>query len=100
GFGSGGEDVVVKVGRARRSTCKREVEYLLLGGGALEQDYRATAPVTILKQSTELSAVLQHLRERGFSSAIVNTTASGAAVELLAQMGIRTVALVHELPRL
>ena len=99
-FPSGAQHLLLNIGRTLRSTYNLEVEYLLLGGGALEQEYRATAPVTILKQPTELSAVLQHLRERGFSSAIVNTTASGATVELLAQMGIRTVALVHELPRL
>jgi glycosyltransferase involved in cell wall biosynthesis len=37
---------------------------------------------------------------RGCSSAIVNTAASGKAVKLLAASGVRTIALVHELPKI
>ena len=54
----------------------------------------------MLKQQAELLSALSRLREKGFTAAIVNTTACGTAVKLLAEMGVRTVSLVHELPRL
>jgi glycosyltransferase involved in cell wall biosynthesis len=99
-FPSGAQHLLLNIGRTLRSALNIDFEYLLLSGGAMEADYRAVAPVTLLKQAGELPSALQQLREKGFSAAIVNTCAAGRAVKLLAEMGIRTISLIHELPRL
>jgi glycosyltransferase involved in cell wall biosynthesis len=98
-FPSGAQQLLLNIGKTLRSSFNIEVEYLLLDAGVMERDYRFIAPVTVLKQPGELGAALQTFHSRGFSSAIVNTVASGKAVRLLTALGIRTVALVHELPR-
>ncbi|MBR0750749.1 glycoside hydrolase family 99-like domain-containing protein [Bradyrhizobium jicamae] len=99
-FPSGAQHLLLNIGKTLRSAFNIEVEYLLLAGGAMEGDYRAVAPLTVLKQASELPPALQHFREKGFTSAIVNTTASGRAAKFLSEMGFRTISLVHELPRI
>jgi glycosyltransferase involved in cell wall biosynthesis len=99
-FPSGAQQLLLNIGRTLRRAFNIEFEYLLLAGGALEPAYRAMAPTTVLKQQAELLSAMSRLREKGFTAAIVNTTACGTAVKLLADMAVRTVSLVHELPRL
>jgi glycosyltransferase involved in cell wall biosynthesis len=99
-FPSGAQHLLLNIGKTLRSAFNIDFEYLLLAGGAMEADYRAIAPVTLLKQAAELPSALQQLREKGFSAAIVNTSAAGRAVKFLDEMGIRTISLIHELPRL
>jgi glycosyltransferase involved in cell wall biosynthesis len=99
-FPSGAQHLLLNIGKTLRSSFNIEVEYLLLDGGAMVPEYHLVAPVTVLKQPGELAATLQTFRDKGFSSTIVNTAASGKAVKLLTALGIRTVALVHELPRI
>jgi glycosyltransferase involved in cell wall biosynthesis len=99
-FPSGAQQLLLHIGRTLRRAFNVEFEYLLLSGGALEPAYRAMAPTTVLKQQAELASTLRQLREKGFTAAIGNTAACGKAVKLLAEMGVRTVSLVHELPRL
>jgi hypothetical protein len=98
-FPSGAQQLLLNIGRTLRRTFNIDFEYLLLAGGALEPDYRAIAPTTVLRAHVELPSALRQLREKGFTSAIVNTTACGKAVKLLVETGIRTVSLIHELPR-
>lgn len=99
-FPSGAQHLLLNIGKTLRSTFNIEVEYLLLGGGAMETEYQTVAPLTVLKQPSELAASLQGFRDKGISNAIVNTAASGQAVKLLADMKFRTVSLIHELPRI
>ncbi|MCK1368311.1 glycoside hydrolase family 99-like domain-containing protein [Bradyrhizobium sp. 62] len=99
-FPSGAQHLLLNIGKSLRSAFNMEVEYLLLAAGEMESDYRAVAPLTVLKQASELPSAIQHFREKGFISAIVNTTASGRAAKLLSERGLRTVSLVHELPRI
>jgi glycosyltransferase involved in cell wall biosynthesis len=99
-FPSGAQHLLLNIGKTLRSAFNIDFEYLLLAGGKMEADYRAVAPVTLLKQPAGLSSALQQLREKGFSAAIVNTSAAGFSVKFLNDMGIRTVSLIHELPRL
>jgi glycosyltransferase involved in cell wall biosynthesis len=54
----------------------------------------------VLKQASEIPAALRHFREKGFTAAVANTTASGRATKFLAEMGFCTISLVHELPRI
>ena len=99
-FPSGAQHLLVNIGRTLRSSFNIDIEYLLLAGGAMEAEYGSVAPLTVLKQPSDLPATLRQFLEKGFSSAIVNTTASGQAAKMLVEMGIRTVLLVHELPRI
>jgi glycosyltransferase involved in cell wall biosynthesis len=99
-FPSGAQHLLLNIGRTLRSAFNIEVEFLLLASGSMEAEYQAVAPLTVLQQPRELAASLRIFRDKGFSAAIVNTTASGAAVKLLTEMGIRNVLLVHELPRI
>jgi glycosyltransferase involved in cell wall biosynthesis len=97
-FPSGAQQLLLNIGKTMRTAFGVEIEFLLLAGGQLEDEYSAVAPLTILKGS--LAEKIQELAERGFRAAIVNTTASGDAAAMLAERGIYTVLLVHELPRL
>ena len=75
------------------------IEIVLLDGGALEPEYRAAGPLTILS----LAALAQGAwpsAGAGFVGALVNTAAAAAAIPYLAQAGIACTWLVHELPRL
>ncbi|WP_271504865.1 glycoside hydrolase family 99-like domain-containing protein [Bradyrhizobium sp. CCBAU 11357] len=99
-FPSGAQHLLLNIGRTLRSAFNMETEYLLLSGGAMEAEYRASAPLTVLGKLSDLPAALQHFKDKGFSAAIINTTASGRAVKLAAEMGFRAISLVHELPRI
>ena len=99
-FPSGAQHLLLNIGRTLRVAFGIEIEYLLLAGGKLEEKYEAVAPVTVLKDATSLAVKIRGLRERGISAAIVNTSAAGEAAALLGTHGIRTILLIHELPRL
>lgn len=99
-FPSGAQQLLLNIGKTLRSAFGVDVKFLLLSGGQLEGDYAAVAPLTVLKDFGSLAATVRDLRERGFTAAIANTTALGQAAALLTENGIRTVLLVHELPRL
>ena len=73
---------------------------MLLDGGALEEAYRAIAPVTVLRTVSDSKATLAGLVRSGFSAAVVNTCAAASLVPALRALGARSVLLVHELPRL
>ena len=92
-FPSGAQHLLLNIGKTLRVAYGIEIEYLLLAGGKLEEKYEAVAPVTVLKDATSLAVKIRELRERGFSAAIVNTSAAGEAAALLGTHGIRTILL-------
>ncbi len=98
-FPSGAQQLLLELGRSLKREFGLEVEYLLLDGGKMEDAYRQVAPLTVANAAT-LAARAQAFAARGFTSAIVNTTAAGHAVPVLAAAGITAVQLVHELPRI
>lgn len=99
-FPSGAQMLLLELGRRLRRDTGIEIEFLLLDGGKMEDAYRATAPLLIAGGDAALRARIGALAQRGFTAAIVNTTAAGRAVPMLAEAGIRCVQLVHELPRI
>lgn len=99
-FPSGAQHLLLNIGKTLRSAFNIEIDFLLLQGGAMEVEYAAVAPLTVLKQASEIPATLRQFREKGFTAAIANTAASGRAAKFLVEMGFRTVSLVHELPRI
>jgi len=78
------------------------VEAVLLGDGALAQDFAAAADRVHRLQTPGGDdaghALAQALAARGFSAAIANTTVAGLFAGDLKQAGLRVVSLVHELP--
>ena len=88
--------------KALRQELSLDVEVVLLGGGRLKNDFSALAPVHELSEFdseiSDMNKLAQSLAQRGFTKAIVNTTASGRLVPVFSNAGIESVCLVHELP--
>ncbi len=73
----------------------------LLGDGALRPDYEAVAEVRLVEDFPDsLEQVASRLRAHGIAGAIVNTVVSAAVLPALAAAGLRTLALIHEMPKL
>ena len=99
-FPSGAQQLLLNIGRTMRNALGVEIEFFLLAGGALEGEYSAVAPLTVVRDRGALASSIRDLCARGFSAAIVNTCAAGEAASALASHGLDTILLVHELPRL
>ncbi|MBR0681725.1 glycosyltransferase [Roseomonas eburnea] len=99
-FPGGAQQLLLSIGTTLRRAFGVEIEFLLLGGGAMEAAYRRVAPTTVVAGEAALAARAGALAARGFGHAIVNTTAAGHAVAALKSAGVSSVLLVHELPRL
>jgi hypothetical protein len=99
-FPAGSQLLLLHLGRALRRAFGVQIEFLLLGSGALLAEYEAAGPTTIVADPTRLAASLAAFAARGFLSAIVNTAAAAQAVAALEAMGVATTLLIHELPRL
>jgi glycosyltransferase involved in cell wall biosynthesis len=96
----GSQELLFNIGRTLRRSFGVDVEYLLLDGGPLTSRYEAIAKTTVVKDEASLGSFLAAARANGFSSAIVNTTASAHIVKKATEQDIECVVLVHELPRL
>ena len=98
-FAAGSQLLLLHLGRHLQERGV-EVTFLLLGGGPLEAEYRASAPTTIFAGSEELARHAAALAASGFRAAICNTSATGLACAALAAHGIACTLLLHEMPRL
>ena len=96
----GAQELLLRIGETLRRQFGVEIQYLLLEGGRLEKQYEEIAPVSVLTDRSELRSRLADFRDRGFSTALVNTTAAASAVKPAADLGIACTMLVHELPRI
>ena len=98
-FPAGAQLLLLSLGRHLASVSGVEVAFLLLGDGALAEDYRAVAPTTVAAP-TDLPRLARRFRAEGFAAALVNSAASARACSPMAASGLRCVLMVHELPRL
>ncbi|MEJ1976096.1 MAG: glycoside hydrolase family 99-like domain-containing protein [Acetobacteraceae bacterium] len=96
----GAQLLLLHIGRTLRSVHGVDIGFLLLGGGSLEADYRAVAPVLIAQGGEQLQQAAFAAHAAGCTTAIVNSAASAQACAVLKLQGIATTLLVHELPRL
>lgn len=96
----GAQELLLNIGRTLRDSFGVELEYLLLDGGILLPRYQSIAKTTVVTDQRLVPAYLDAARARGFTSAIVNTTASAHIVKPAVDRGIECIVLVHELPRL
>ena len=96
----GAQTLLLHIGRVLCRVHGIEVCFLLLGGGVMEAEYRAIAPVIVAPDSVQLEAIAAGARASGCNAAIVNSAASAHACATLERAGIATTLLIHELPRL
>ncbi|MDD2878375.1 MAG: glycoside hydrolase family 99-like domain-containing protein [Acidiphilium sp.] len=73
---------------------------LLLGGGEMIASYQAEGIVDVAPDEGALMAHIGLYRARGIACAIVNSAASSRVCTLLADAGIGSILLIHEMPRL
>ncbi len=88
--------------RSLRWDLHLDVEVVLLEKGPLTSHFSALAPVHDLSDAITAKEAIKRLANRlvlrGFTKAIVNTTASGSVIPIFREAGIESVCLVHELP--
>ncbi|TXH76615.1 MAG: glycosyltransferase [Lysobacteraceae bacterium] len=77
-----------------------ETTVLLQGGGRLEAQFEALAPVHRLyaMREEDIANLARRLHDSGTYAVIANTAVSGRVVRAFADAGLRIVALIHELP--
>lgn len=98
----GAEFLALGMVKALKQELNLNVEAVLLGGGRLTNEFAALAPVHVFNEFdagiADMNKLAQTLAQRGFTRAIVNTTASGRIVPSFRDAGIESICLVHELP--
>ncbi|GBR69166.1 glycoside hydrolase family 99-like domain-containing protein [Gluconobacter kanchanaburiensis] len=100
-FPAGAQRLLLETGRTLKKCFGADIQFVLLGDGALLHDYRSVAPTEILAAGARTTAArLSHLREQGFRSAIINSAASSDIAPDLNEASIGFVLLIHELPTL
>ncbi len=100
-FQAGAQALLLNLGRRLKRLHGVEIEFLLVGSGAMLPGYESVGRTTVMAaQDPALPETLRRMRDAGLTSAIVNTAASAPVTRLLAEHGIRSVLLVHELPAL
>ena len=97
-FAAGAQLLLLHIARRLRAAHGACIEILLCGGGQLEAEYRAIAPVHIVADVDELGRQLQRLQHGGFRQAIVNSAAAAWCCPALHAHGIGAILLVHEMP--
>lgn len=99
---AGSQYLMLNLGKTLRSDMRCDVEFVLLGEGALLDEFQAVGPVHLLTdpdQRGEVArSVARRLRERGAEAAIVGSVVSGDFAATLREAGFRVVSLVNELP--
>jgi glycosyltransferase involved in cell wall biosynthesis len=103
-FPSGAQQLLLNIGRTFRRDFGLETEFVLIGGGAMAERYRAAAPTLVGDEHDDvwaaIAAHLRALRQRGFRHALTNTVVSGGVAPVLDDLGYRYASLIHELPTL
>jgi glycosyltransferase involved in cell wall biosynthesis len=77
-----------------------EVEILMLGPGWLEAEFGSIAPIHRLyaMDADALSKLASELHSRGFDTVIANTSVCGRVIAPFHAVGLKIIALIHELP--
>jgi glycosyltransferase involved in cell wall biosynthesis len=92
--------LLLNIARQLRRRHGVKIHILLIGVGALMDEYRAAGDVTIAHDATIIGHRLDEFFARGLRHAIVNSAAAAKTVPWLAKRGFRTTLLVHEMPQL
>lgn len=96
----GAQLLLLNLARTLRRNHGIAPRILLLGGGELIAAYQAEGIVDLAPDEGALQSHLAQYRARGIACAIVNSVASARLCRLLADAGIQSTLLIHEMPRL
>ena len=99
----GAQMLLLNIGRTLKKQFGVEVAFLLLGEGALFDEYQSIAETRVIASYDQngLNDYLNFMRKKGFVGAISNTTVSNAyTAKLFKKYGFRVTGLIHELPNL
>lgn len=100
-FPAGAQHLLLETGRTLKRCFGAEIQFILLEGGTLLDDYRNVAPTEVLPLGLESTpSRLNALHKQGFRSAIINSAASSGIAPQLTEAGIDFLFLIHELPAL
>ena len=101
-FPAGSQALLLHLGTTLKQDFAVEVAFVLLradpGYDGMLDDYRGIAETHVVHGDAAIIAAT--LAGRGFTHAIVNSSASAAALAPLAAAGVATIQLVHELPEM
>jgi glycosyltransferase involved in cell wall biosynthesis len=96
----GAQMLLLHIARRLAAQHGMTVHILLIGVGALMDEYRAAGAVTIAHDDTIIGNRLDEFHALGLRHAIVNSAAAARVVPPLAARGFATSLLVHEMPLL
>jgi glycosyltransferase involved in cell wall biosynthesis len=103
-FAAGAQHLLLHLLQRLQQGQGLNVEYLLLGDGKLTTEYAAVAAGAVFKdpprQQAALGERIADWVKRGFTTAVVNTSAAAWIVPKLKAAGMRVTLLVHEMPRM
>jgi glycosyltransferase involved in cell wall biosynthesis len=99
-FPAGAQQLLLNLARQLQQGLGVQVEYLLLGDGKLATEYAAVAPGMVVADPARLDALIAGWAARGFTAAIVNSSAAAWVAPKLEAAGIEATLMVHEMPRL
>ncbi|MGQ4275115.1 glycoside hydrolase family 99-like domain-containing protein [Terrihabitans sp. B22-R8] len=101
-FPSGAQQLLLNLGRVLKRRFGIEVQFVLMGEGALLGEYSAIGPTHVVRDTPAkwkaLGRHLAKLKAQGYEAVITNTVFSGAAAGVLADLGFEVCSLIHELP--
>ena len=96
-FPAGAQINLLEMAKVLQDRFGLDVHVILLGEGALLENYKQAVPTTLCEQD-DIYTVISGLSQRGFKFALTNTTGASSLARLLKEVGYHVVALVHELP--
>ncbi|WP_341535027.1 glycoside hydrolase family 99-like domain-containing protein [Acetobacter sacchari] len=100
-FPSGAQMLLLAIGQSLKKNHGVQVQFLLLGAGAMLPQYRELGEVELVAADhPDLAERLSAIRAKGYDNAIVNTCAASVMGKALAAAGICFIQLVHEMPAL
>ena len=98
-FPAGAQMLLLNIGRQLMAQHGVDVDFLLLGDGALLSQYAGVATTHVGRTRKALAEQIAAATRRGITRALVNTSVAAHAIPLLQRAGIESVLLVHELPQ-
>ena len=94
----GSQRTLLHIGRTLVGQFGVDVEFLLLEGGDLLDQYENVAPVRVASPAApQFDGHLSLLRSKGYARAITSTVVSGDIVPRLKSAGFEVISLVHEM---
>jgi glycosyltransferase involved in cell wall biosynthesis len=99
----GAQILALNIVKVLKEKFNYEVHVILKSGGILESEFESYAKVYNIEKEyynkEKLEGLIKTLYYRGVETAICNTVITGDIVEVLSKNNIKTISLIHELPK-